>query len=168
MLPKGVVLEEQETVLALVRRRLFRIVPRLLFASTLTLLPFFFFFPLIAMGWFGVIVFLTVFGFGLYALLKTFFSWRETHLLVTTKRVIDIECTSPFVCHMTDIPLEHITNIHVHMHGLWKIFQVGSLLIETNDMQTFDIECQHIHRPKHVRDLILEVQSIQMQDSKHV
>ena len=164
----GVELRAQEEVIGLVRRGLLVEVPRFVFAALWIFLPFFFFFPLLALGWFGLLVAGLLFISGAYYAKKRYRMWRHTMLLITSDRVIDIDQLGMRRRHVAELPYRQIDAVHVQKVGLLgRLFSLGRVQVETTSAHAFDLEIMGVHRPEDVRQLILDVQYLQKNKTVH-
>ena len=156
-----ITLEPNEEMLGFIRRRWVMEVPRLLFAALWICTPFFFFFPLLSLGLFGFVGFVILLLTGIMYAGKRYVMWHKSALLVTTGRVVDVDQVGLFRRRITEIRYPDIESVRLLDGGLFmKVFHTGSMHIATTEVHTCDIELLGIHRPEHVRDLILEVQCL--------
>ena len=95
--------------------------------------------------------------------IKRYRMWRETYLIITTRRVIDVDQVGLFRRHVGEVLVEEIESVNVLPgSGLSRLFQIGSLIIKVHSKRQADIEFSGIFQPERVRDLILDVQCLQV------
>ncbi|MCH8049557.1 PH domain-containing protein [Patescibacteria group bacterium] len=152
-------LHPDEEIIAIVRRSFLVESPRFLFAILWILLPFFFFFPLLQLGTFGLIFFLALLFGGFYYALKQWLSWHYTLLVITDQRILDVEQRGIIDRQISELSMDEVADAQSRQQGLFqRIFNVGTVQVETVKAQTFDLELSGVRRPKEVCDLILDVQ----------
>lgn len=156
-----VTLQKDEEVLAVVRRSAFTIAWKILFTLAWFLVPFLFFFPLLRLGGVGVGIFFLLLG---GAVLYGWHLWRRfmyTMLIVTDRRVIDVDQGSWRRRHVADLPLVEIrTVVTERTSWIGGMFGIGMIRIETGDGTSFDLEWDGVRQPQLLADLLREVQSI--------
>jgi hypothetical protein len=161
-------LHADEDLIGMVRRRPMVEFPRFLFAAAWIFAPFFFFFPLIALGPFGWFIFFLLFLSGCYYAAKRYVMWSSTMLLITTNRVIDIDQLGLRKRHIAELPYDQINAVHVRTPGLFgAMFKTGRVQVESRSMHSFDLEIMGIYKPESVRQLILDVQCLQYDVQAH-
>jgi len=156
-----VALHKNEEVLAVVRRSVLTITPKILFTLGWFLLPFLFFFPLLALGGVGVGIFVLLLG---GSILYGWHLWRRfayTMLVVTDARVIDIDQGSWRRRHVADLPLTEIrTVVTERTSWIGGMFGLGMIRIETGDGTSFDLEWSGVRHPQVLADLLRDLQSL--------
>ena len=164
----GVELHKHEEVIGVVRRRLLVEFPRFVFAGLWIFLPFFFFFPLLALGWFGLLSAGLLFLSGCYYAVKRHTIWKSTMLLITSQRVIDIDQLGFKRRHIAQLSYDEIDSVHVQTVGVvGRLFSMGRVQVQTTAAHAFDLEIMGVHRPEDVRQLILDVQYLHNSESIH-
>lgn len=160
-------LDSQEEVIGVVRRSFIAESPRLGFALVWLLLPFFFLFPLLQLGAFGVVFFCLLIISGIYYGVRQWLSWRFTMLLITDQRVIDIDQLGVFERTVSELSYDIITDVTVSYSGvIRRLFRIGVVRVETTQAHMFDLEMLNVADPKKVRDLILDVQYMMSEGQK--
>lgn len=94
----------------------------------------------------------------LVLLLLIFLFWMDYYLdmwIITTKRVIDIEQRGLFSRQIAEIPIEHIQDVTIEIHGLIETFlKFGTIKIQTAGEREFKINnIPHLYE---VKDAILK------------
>lgn len=133
-------LHANEQILAVVRRAVYRELPRLCFSAFILLLPFFFFFPLMQLGGFGFVIFIATLAFACLYAAKVWVVWFYSVLIVTDGRVIDAQQQGLFVREISQVSLEDIEHVELERKGLIQsIFQLSTAHIRTKQEHDFDI-----------------------------
>jgi len=157
---KGIVqLNNDEEIVGIVRRSVVVESPRLAFAALWILIPFFFFFPLLQLGPFGLGFFLVLLMWGIYYGLRKWLKWHYTMLVITDQRVLDVEQHGVIKRTITELPIDDISEVKGKKRGiLGRLFNLGDVRVETIKAQAFDLELSGVYRPEEVSNLILDVQ----------
>lgn len=154
----GIDLSRDEEIIGLVRKSLASQWLAILLGTLWVLVPFFFFFPLLAFGGFGLVFFAVFEISGLLYGLKRWRMWRNTMLMITDKRVIDIDQVGFFKRDVSEVSYADIKDINAHN---------GTLKIRTSKNAGFHVEIKGIRHPQRVADLILEVQYLAQSHDTH-
>ena len=153
-------LASEERLVAIVRRSMLSNLPRLIFMTLWVLVPFFFFFPLLAFGPIGLLVFVGLSASGIVYALREWHMWYHTMWVITDHRLIDIDQIGWAVREVHEIPLKKIRRVHIRRSGLVsKLFRYGTLWVETSSSQSFDIELEGAPSPKKVKALLRDVKT---------
>lgn len=147
-------LKAHERVVATVREHAVTHLGGWILVSLLVLLPFFLAFPLFTQGTPGVIAF----GFLLLvALVVCWARWRRymgTVLIVTDRRVIDVEHPGLFGRRLTDVPYSRVDEVAYERRGLAAaFFRYATVRIVTSGTGA-DIEFVRAPGAERLRDLI--------------
>lgn len=149
--PLGIPLHEGEERIAIIRADALVYAPRLAFGVCWFLTPFFFFFPLLRLGWFGLgFAALLALG-GLVYLCALRAAWHGTALVLTTERCIDVERRGFAPPRIVAVPWRSVTGVHVRRR---------TIRIELDDGHDFALEFTGIRNPSRVRSLLNEVQCL--------
>ncbi|MBU0614300.1 PH domain-containing protein [Patescibacteria group bacterium] len=152
-------LDIEEDVLGIVRRSPWTRWRAFAFSGVWFVVPFFFFFPLLILGLFGLIIFLIFAGTGAYSLLRTWIAWKHTMLLITDRRIIDIDQQSIFKKDITEIDICNVKDAIFEIKGFWnKRLGLGDIIIHTKRSEDFDIEMSGVKNPEVVVNLVNDVQ----------
>ncbi|MFH1712206.1 MAG: PH domain-containing protein [Patescibacteria group bacterium] len=152
-------LNNDEQIVGIVRRSVVVELPRLSFAALWVLVPFFFFFPLLQLGFFGLGFFLVLLAWGIYYALRKWLKWNYTMLIITDQRIIDVEQRGIVKREITEMPIDDISEVKGKRRGMFgKIFNIGDIRVETIKAQKFDLELSGVRRPEEVSNLIIDVQ----------
>ena len=165
---EGIQIEKNEDVLGIIRRSFLVELPRFLFGVLWILMPFFFFFSLIFLGPSGWIFFFLLELGGLQYAIRRYRMWKKTMLIITTKRVIDVDQLSMKKRHIAELRYEEIDSVYISRTAVFgKLFSIGRIQVETSHVHAFDLEMTGVHNPEHVRELILDVQYLQNNSLMH-
>lgn len=147
-------LKPHEEVLATVRESLIPNGWRFLIFIVWLLIPFFFLFPLFREGVGGMIVFFGLAASGLVLLLRQYIRWHGSTLIMTDKRVVDIEQKGFFDRVVTEAPYSQIDEASYRIKGFWAtVFRYGVIRMDLSGSAA-DIEFQNIYRPSRIHNLI--------------
>lgn len=151
-------LQPGETVVTIVRRIAWTMVPGLLGTGSLIIVNFF----LLAWwfqwrGWGGL-------GFSLVLLLagwwavRTIYVWRLNLLVITSQRIIDVDQRGFFQRAVAEAPYQKIQDVRYTVRGLWQtMFHFGSVIIQTAGSAT-NLELTGIADPVGLQRLIADIQ----------
>lgn len=136
------------------KRHAVTVVPRLLIAFLLIVVPFFFLFPLFGTGPTGIVMFLVLIIVGLIMAWRTFAMWDGDVFVVSNLRFIKVNQTGIFSRTVNEIAAENIVEISWEKKGIFgHIFNYGNLIISA--VQT--VEMKYVPRPQEVHALVQEV-----------
>ncbi|EKD47137.1 MAG: hypothetical protein ACD_66C00206G0002 [uncultured bacterium] len=166
MQQSSIELHTDEHVLAVVRSSFLREFGRFVFATLLLLVPFFFFFPLMKLGAFGLLLFVIVEGFAILYFGRLWISWYYTLLIITEERVIDTDQQGLFKREIIEIDIDDVSDSIIEKQRLLsRILGIAGLRIKTDKLHEFDIYFPAIRQANRVQELLREVQSSQNQKS---
>lgn len=152
-------LKPDEEVLGLVRASLRSKIGTMLFISLWVLLPFFFFFPLLALGLFGLVFFGVLILSGTVRAIVFWRNWYGTLMIITDDRIIDIERKGMFAENRTEIMHHDLLDAVVEPRGLLqRLTGVGAVRVRTTKALSYEVVFSGVSRPQHVADLINDVQ----------
>lgn len=147
-------LKPHEEVLAMVRQSLIPVCWKFLGLIFWLLIPFFFLFPLIHQGIWGVLVFMVLVISGVILLLREYLRWSGTLLIVTDKRVIDLDRRGFFDRVVTEASYLQIDEASYRVKGFWAtVFRYGSIRLDLAGAAA-DILFERIGRPARIHNLI--------------
>ncbi len=153
-------LHPDEHVLGLIRASAWSYAPRFAFGALWVLVPFFLLFPLLVLGSFGVVFFLVLLGSGMVYLFKLWLRWQYTMLLVTDRRVIDIEQTGMFSRDLTELAWKDVRRIRTRQGRSWqRLFHIGAVQIKGRKRVGYNLELFGVRRVKLVGEFLNEVKS---------
>ncbi len=123
------------------------------------LLPFFFLFPLLREGTWGIVVVTLWILSGILLLTRAYLKWSRTLLVVTDRRVVDHEQKGFFHRVVTEARYDQIDEVSYFVKGIPStLFRYGTLHIQLEGSAA-DIEVAHIKRPARISDLINDLRS---------
>jgi uncharacterized membrane protein YdbT with pleckstrin-like domain len=166
-------LKKEEEIVGLIRQSLVSKLFHVFLVVFWILLPFFLFFVFLHFGIVGIVLFCILAASGIAYGVKQWIMWRHTMLIITDQRIIDVEQFGFFQREISELALKEISNVSAKKNGLLgKMFDFGSLRVETTQAMSYDLELPGVAHPLDVSDLILEVQYItdqqQSGDTFHV
>ncbi|MBI5370343.1 PH domain-containing protein [Candidatus Uhrbacteria bacterium] len=147
-------LKPHEEALATVRQAILPNSPKFMIYIVWLLIPFFFLFPLFRLGIGGVAVFFGLVISGGLLLLRQYIRWSGTHLILTDKRVVDIEQRGFFDRVVTEAPYTQIDEASYRIKGFWAtVLRYGSVRFDLSGSAA-DIQFDHINRPARIHNLV--------------
>lgn len=151
---KAVQLKPEEEVLEVVHEDLIPRLPRFALLFLWFVIPFFFLFPLFREGWIGVLIFFALVVSALVAAARAYVRWANTVLVLTDRRVIDIERRAFFDRVISETPYAHIDDVTYRVKGIVPtMFRYGDLRVHVAGSAA-DIEFCRVARPSRVHDLL--------------
>lgn len=122
------------------------------------LLPFFFLFPLLKFGGWGIFISVSAFLVGLAILIRTLFFWFHNVFVITTERVFDFDQRGWFERVVSQSSYEKIQDISFHIHGVFPtLFRYGDLNIKSA-WGSVDLQVPAIYNPHAAQELLLDLQ----------
>ncbi|MBI2475364.1 PH domain-containing protein [Candidatus Uhrbacteria bacterium] len=147
-------LKPHEEILETVRTSLVPSLPRFLLFIFWILVPFFFLFPLFREGVGGVIVFFGLLISGMVLFLREYTRWSGTQLIITDKRIVDIDRRGFFDRVVTEATYRQIDEASYRVKGFFAtVFRYGTIRLLLNGSSA-DIEFARVFRPSRVHNLI--------------
>lgn len=156
---KFISLKPKEEVLEIVREDIMAHIFGFLLAVVWFVTPFFFMFPLFRNGAWGVLVFLllvgTAVGFGLHK----FFKWTRTVMIITDRRLVDVEQRSAFDRVVSEVPFGNIEDVSYRVKGLFAtLFRLGEFRVHCAGSAAH-IVFSHVRRPAKIQDLVNDLRA---------
>lgn len=147
-------LKPHEEILQVVRESLVPHSGKFFLLGIWFLLPFFLLFPLLNGGTIGMVTFGLLFVFSTGFLWRASRSWAYTLLIITDKRVIDIDQHGFFDRTVTEIIYDRIDEVTYRTKGIIEtVFQYGTIRLHA-DGTAADIEFVRVKRPARIHNLI--------------
>lgn len=151
---KSIQLKPEEEVLEVAHQDIVPHLPRFFLLFLWFVIPFFFLFPLFREGAVGVIFFFVLVGVAALFGLRAFVRWSNTVLIVTDRRVIDVDRRAFFDRVISEIPHAHIEDVTYRVKGIVPtLFRYGDVRVHAAGSAA-DIEFRRIARPSRIHDLI--------------
>lgn len=146
-------LQPEEKTLLLERRHLRTMAGPLILAGLLIAVPFFFLFPLVRVGGFGMAIFSLLLAVGAAFALRVFITWDSHVLIVTNQRIVHVEQTGVWRRQVREMPLISLEQVSIERRGPWDaLFRTGVLRLRANGHGT--IVFAGAHRPETLVALI--------------
>lgn len=159
-------LGEGEEVLAIVRRYPWSMVFPALVAMVILLAPFFFLFPLLRLGSWGVLLILLLMAVGLFLCLRLVVLYSLNALILTTKRLIDVDQRGFFHRVVSESTYEKIQDVSFSLKGIGQtLFRYGTVHIQTAGSQV-NLEIHNVRHPERVQELITRIQTEMRESNK--
>lgn len=145
---KKVNLGDTETVIDIIRKTLWYWFWSIILAIILLILPFFLIYPLFLQGVWGVVAFFTSITISLILIYRIYRSYYYTALVITSKRLIDMEQIGFFSNSSSVVLYGKIQDVNYKSRGLIPtILKIGNIYISfINDKNSF-IELESIKYP---------------------
>ncbi len=157
----GVQLYDGEERCAVVRRGLRALLPQFAFGVAWTLLPSFFFFPLLRMGMFGVGFAAVVTVAGMVYLLRLRLSWQSTAIVATTLRCIDVHRAGFARAVSTAVPWSDVTVVSAPRRSVVAaMLGVGTIRVDMAEKHALSFVLTGVRNPERVQQLLQEVQCL--------
>lgn len=116
--------------------------------------PFFFLFPLFQIGIIGVIIFIVLIGSAFLIGLRSFRKWNNTVMIITDRRIVDVEQNGFFDRVVTEVSFPQIDEVSYRVKGFFPtILRIGVITVKTTG-NAADIEFKRMRRPARLHDLI--------------
>lgn len=149
-------LKEEEEVLLMVRESLVPHAPRFVLYTVLLCIPLFFSFPLLKLGWGGVLVWGIAIMACVVALIRAYRAWKDTMLVVTDRRIVDIERTGLFEKAVCEAEYEEIDEVTFRVKGVVPtVCRYGTIEVKTAG-NAADIAFIRAPRPADVHEMIAD------------
>lgn len=159
-LHKIIQLKPNEEVVAVVHQSMVPHLHKFALAFLLVLLPFFFMFPLFRSGALGVLGFFILLAVTLYILGRVFLKWANTVLVITDRRIIDIDQKALFDRLVSEAPYAQIDDVSHRIKGVMPtIFRYGQVKVLMSG-NAADIEFGRVKQPQRVHDLIQDLRKV--------
>jgi len=159
-------LREDERLLAVVRRSPLVHSVSWTIAVVSIIAGFFFMFPLLHKGNWGLLTFLAILIFGVVLMVRTSMINRMNVLILTSSRIIDVDQQGMFKRVISECQYDGIQDISIHITGFFgTIFRIGSLHLHTTGGRA-DLAVQGIKRPERVQTMIQKIRSATQKESQ--
>lgn len=147
-------LKDNEDVRLLVRRHFMTLVPGLLLALILIVVPFFFLFPLFSLGTIGIIIFGALVLAGILVAVRTVITWDADVLIVTTLRLVDVDQRGVWSRFVTEVFIDDVLDIRWHRKGiLYTLCNVGFVEIQAGTLE-HPLHITRIGHPQRLQELV--------------
>lgn len=133
---------------------------RFLLLSLWILLPFFFLFPLLSRGILGMMIFLFMTASGIFLLCYVYRQWKHTYLLITDRRIIDVERRGWSEVEVHEVSHGQIQDVEVKRRGVWAhVLGYGDIEI-TLAHGSENLLFFHVRHPKRTQYLLLDLRDL--------
>lgn len=145
-----------EELVTIVREYGITRLPGLAIDMLLYLLSWFFLYPLFALGWWGIVIWLTILVGVVFVSVRRAVTWYGDCCIITNQRIIDIDRRGLFDTQVREVAWEQITDIQFNQRGFWAtLLHYGTLHIVTS-IHTQPIQWQRVYQPNQLRDILSE------------
>lgn len=116
----------------------------------------------ITYGWLAILILLLS---GISLLMRVIFLRGMTALIVTNKRIIDVDRAGIFEEYVSECTLDKIQDIRYNRKGIMQtVLNIGTVIIETAGGKGH-IECQYVHEPEQTKDQLMNIAQRHNQDN---
>lgn len=152
-------LRDDEEVLLIVRRSPVIYLWSWFFSCVCIIASFFFMFPLLRLGGWGLLLFFVLLFAGLFLLFRVIRLLRLNLLVLTNQRIIDIDQQALFHRVVSETGYEAIQELSFMIHGiLGTAFHIGTLVIHTEGSRA-DIAVSGIKDPHKLQEIISKIKT---------
>lgn len=160
---RKIVSKGDEVVLETVRRSLWHWFWPIVLAIILINLPFFLIYPLFQYGQWGLVAFFTILILAMLFLYRIYLGYYYTALLITSKRLIDIDQRGFFGRSANTILYGKIQDVNSRSKGIINmILRTGDIYITFTKDKTNVVRLDSVRRPSEVVEMIMEQREIYM------
>jgi len=153
-------LKAEEEVLKIERQSLLSFIPKIIIFAVWFVVPFFFVFALFRMGLFGVFIFLALIGTALIYGFVVFRKWAFTAIILTDRRVVDIDQKGIFDRQISETPFDAIDEVSYRIKGIMPtILRFGAVKIQISG-NSADIIFNRLRHPARVHNLINDLRKV--------
>lgn len=150
-------LKEDEGIIEIVRNYPLVFTIPTTIATACIIASFFLLFPLLRQGWWGIIIFFALLGFGIILAVRTFIIYTFNVFVITNQRIIDIDQRGFFDRTVSETTYDKIQDVSFRIKGVSQtMFHYGSVIIQTASSNA-NIELNHIKDPEKVQQLIARI-----------
>lgn len=155
----GIPLHDGEERCAVIRCGARVLLPKLLLGVVWVLVPFFFFFPLLRMGLFGLLLAGVLAVSGLLYLRRVRGAWYHTALVATTTRIIDVSWRGSAAPRVVAVPWRDVSVVRVEPRSvLHTLLGIGTIRVDFVESHRFSFVLFGVRTPERVQQLLHEVQ----------
>jgi uncharacterized membrane protein YdbT with pleckstrin-like domain len=149
-------LKDGERIIRVVRSYWAVHLPGLIVGAALTIVPFFFMFPLFQVGWPGMVGFVFFVAVGLWYGLRALVIWYWNVFIVTDQRVVDVDQRGFFRRSVSEAGYDKIQDASYSVNGVWRsLLDFGTVRLETAGGGSA-LEITDVQDPKGVHHLVTE------------
>lgn len=150
-------LRPDERVVKIVHQSKVKVILPLIFSFLIYLASFFFLFYFISLGVFGLALFgFLLFFSAFYALIKFYF-WYFNVLILTNKRIIDVDQKKFFERVVSDVMYHRVKDVVVKVKGLTQMLTRSGIVTLVLEGTGDNLQLNYIQNPGQVRDLIMNL-----------
>ena len=143
-----------EDILAIMHQSVIPHTPKFVLIFLWFLVPFFFLFPLFRAGFPGILIFLALFLSSLVLWLRSYRRWFRTVVIVTDRRLIDLDQRGLFDCVVTEAPFAQVDEVTYRVKGIFPtVCRYGDVRVQLSGSAA-DLSFSRIPTPQRLHDLI--------------
>ncbi|MBU1132329.1 PH domain-containing protein [Patescibacteria group bacterium] len=161
-------IRENEKIVKTVRHHPSILLPQLLVCTAVLILDFFLMYFLLLQGLWGMILFFSVAGLGIFYIARIIFLFKRNKFVFTDRRIIDFEQAGFFDRAIYEIPYSKIISIDVKMRGPFaSIFKYGNIRLKLSE-RTVPLELFRIPDPMAFQALINKLRPVSIEEPAEV
>ena len=162
---KNFIPDHGEEILKIIRQAKGPLIAGLTMPVLLIVIPFFLLFTLFRQGTAGIAIFFTLLAIGLIWLTHNLIIWYFKVLLVTNRRIVDIDQQKLFHRVVSEVPMAKIQDVFYRIRGFGQtISRVGDVQIVLTDNKT-RIEVENVFQPHKIQQLIIRSRLENMEEN---
>lgn len=147
-------LKEGEEMIGVQRKHWASFMKQIVVAILILIIPFFFIIFFFSRWWLMLIFFVWV-SIGFAYVLYQWFVWHYDSMVITTRRIINVDQKTLFSRSVSEVPLSKIQDITYEIRGMRaSLFNYGKIEIASAGNS---VSIDHIPDPEEVRDVIFEL-----------
>jgi len=151
-------LKEGEELVRIVRRHPVVLVPAVGLGVILLLLNFFLISWWFQHSFLGILGFITLLIISTVLIIRGWYIWNRTVLVVTDRRLIDINQRGLFEHHVAESSYQKIQDVRYTVKGVWQtMFDFGAVIVQTAGNAT-NLELHGVRHPVTIQQLISDIQ----------
>ena len=165
--PSYITLDDREQLLAIGRRHWSTTIPGLILAGVLIVTPFFFLFTLLHQGALGSIILAICLATGAFSALKTLLRWQRDVLLVTNRRLIDVDQRGVWSRTIEEAPFSEVQELKCERTGFGDVVCRTSTL-RVKRQNASDIIGARLVQAEKIARMITEQRETQFRQEKPI
>lgn len=160
-------LRADETVVIILRRFPLAFWKSIVLIAALLLSPGIFFFPLLGYGHVGILVLIALWVLGFVWLGRTLLLWALDSVVLTNRRIIDIDQRGLLFREVSECSLEAVQDIRTLKKGVGAhVFDYGTIKVQTSSRNEH-FELTHVRHPQQMQELIFSIQQEHISKMNH-
>jgi len=164
---KKIISQSNEVTVEIVRKSLWGFFWQIIFAIILINLPFFLIYPLFRQGFWGLVIFFIILALAVIFIYQIYIKYYYTVLLITNKRLIDIEQRGFLNRSVNTVLYNKIQDIECKSKGFINSFlKTGDVLITFIGDSSSVIKLDLIKNPNYVCEIIMNQRDLYIKERR--